>query len=310
MKPAPLLRLIRLPNLFTAPVDSMAGWYLAGAAAHAFNDSPLQAIATAFAVAATSILCYLGGIILNDLVDLEVDRIERPGRPLPSNAVSPRFALILSIVSFLAALALSPRIGGQTSLVLAALLILAVVLYNTVLKGTLAGLFAMGLCRGLNVLLGASAGILLGGPPIWVLAVAITVYVAGITAVSRGEARPGDRSDVWFGLFLFVAAFGLLAFVPTWHALWWGGPDPRYDAWDYVSFLGLTVVAVVLVRAVTRALRSGTPGDKQLAVKAGVLSLPFLHAAVVLCAGGWPMAIALITLGLTARLIARRLYVT
>ena len=35
---------------------------------------------------------YAAGMALNDLFDLEIDRAERPARPLPSGRVSPAFA--------------------------------------------------------------------------------------------------------------------------------------------------------------------------------------------------------------------------
>ena len=31
---------------------------------------------------------YAAGIVLNDVFDYEIDRVERPGRPLPSGRVS------------------------------------------------------------------------------------------------------------------------------------------------------------------------------------------------------------------------------
>src|SRR5579883_2424802 len=79
-KIAAYLRLIRLPNVLTAAADSLAGWLLAGGSlAEPGRWLPLTA---------ASMALYASGTALNDVFDLEVDRAERPGRPLPSGQVS------------------------------------------------------------------------------------------------------------------------------------------------------------------------------------------------------------------------------
>src|ERR1700677_320330 len=84
MKIRPWLQLIRLPNVLTAAADSLAGWLLAtGSAADPGRWLPL---------AAASIVLYASGTALNHVFDLEIDRAERPNRPLPSGQVSRRTA--------------------------------------------------------------------------------------------------------------------------------------------------------------------------------------------------------------------------
>ena len=77
------LQLVRLPNVVTAAADSLAGWLLvtgslaapAMASAACGLDGPLRV-----------------GDMLNDVFDFEIDRSERPDRPLPSGRVSKRTA--------------------------------------------------------------------------------------------------------------------------------------------------------------------------------------------------------------------------
>src|SRR6478735_6826850 len=83
----PYLQLIRLPNVFTAAADSLAGWLLVeGTFAHPERWLPL---------CGASMAIYAAGIALNDVFDYEIDLVERPNRPLPSGRVSRRFASVL-----------------------------------------------------------------------------------------------------------------------------------------------------------------------------------------------------------------------
>src|SRR5262245_65919965 len=80
----PYLQLIRLPNVFTAAADSLAGWLLVrGSLAAPERWLPLLA---------ASMVLYAAGIALNDVFDYAIDLQERPARPLPSGRVSRRFA--------------------------------------------------------------------------------------------------------------------------------------------------------------------------------------------------------------------------
>ena len=71
------LLLIRLPNVFTVPSNILAGYFAAITLAEA--DS-----AHLVALVAPSCLLYVAGIVLNDYFDIEIDKRERPFRPLPS----------------------------------------------------------------------------------------------------------------------------------------------------------------------------------------------------------------------------------
>src|SRR5271155_112320 len=79
-----LSQLIRLPNVLTAAADSLAGWLLGGGSlGEAGKWAPL---------AIASMVLYAAGMALNDVFDVEIDRQERPGRPIPSGRVSRSFA--------------------------------------------------------------------------------------------------------------------------------------------------------------------------------------------------------------------------
>ena len=49
----------------------------------------------------TVIFYNAGANSLNDFIDQKIDQLNRPNRPLPSKAVSPKYALVSSIILFI-----------------------------------------------------------------------------------------------------------------------------------------------------------------------------------------------------------------
>ena len=80
------LELMRLPNVFTAMADVAMGFLFVQPSDWQWDGwHDLWTLALLFA--ASSVL-YMSGIVLNDVFDLEIDRRQRPERPLPSGRVS------------------------------------------------------------------------------------------------------------------------------------------------------------------------------------------------------------------------------
>ncbi len=157
-----LLQLLRLPNLFTAVADPLAGWLLTGGRG------------TLLLPVATSAALYTAGIVLNDCFDYRLDCRERPERPLPRGDIPVSVAWTLGAVLFLTGLAL----GGVKALPLAALIIF----YNAVAKKIVwLAPVTLGACRACNFALGMG-----GFAPLWP-PVILGVYVAGLTLIARRE---------------------------------------------------------------------------------------------------------------------------
>ena len=74
----PYLELLRPANVVTALADVLAGYAVAG-----LGDRR----ALYWLLGATACL-YAGGVVLNDVFDRDIDRRERPERPIPSGRVS------------------------------------------------------------------------------------------------------------------------------------------------------------------------------------------------------------------------------
>ncbi|HEX6962239.1 MAG TPA: UbiA family prenyltransferase [Lacipirellula sp.] len=177
-------QLLRAANVFTAASNVIAGFLIVRG-----EWTPAKTLAL---LIGSSACLYLAGMVLNDVYDAELDALERPERPIPAGhisrttASSAGWALLTSgvLLAWLAAVTAGNPMPG----LLAVLLAFAIVRYDKVLKSTWAGPMAMGWCRVLNVLLGASiAGDLLRQP--WALAYAVLIgmYTVMITIVARSE---------------------------------------------------------------------------------------------------------------------------
>ncbi len=204
------LALLRVPNLFTVPGDVVAGFLLARPSAGAGELLSLALLI------APSLCLYAAGLVLNDWWDIDRDRIERPERPLASGQVAPSMALAVSIILMLLALCLA-AVVGTGALVAAAALSALVLFYNGAARRVpMLGFLTMGLCRGANLLLGASLAL----PDLLIVvataAAVETLYIAAVTAAAsretegmpRGPSRWAPAGVIAAGLGLFVLHSG------------------------------------------------------------------------------------------------------
>ncbi|OGF52538.1 MAG: hypothetical protein A2497_02005 [Candidatus Firestonebacteria bacterium RifOxyC12_full_39_7] len=180
------MEIVRPPNLFTVPGDVIAGALLAGMS----NAKILYLIPAAVC----SVIFYVSGLILNDYFDREKDKKERPFRPIPSGRINPVTALLAAICLIVIALIISILIGPDFFMA-AIILVLLIVVYNTFArKIPVAGFAVMGLCRGANIILGASLVSLSINTNVSIAALIETIYVAGLTAFAYNEVK-GNRAS-------------------------------------------------------------------------------------------------------------------
>ncbi|MBT3294916.1 MAG: UbiA family prenyltransferase [Verrucomicrobia bacterium] len=266
------LQLIRLPNLLTVPGDPLAGACLALAIQGGGRLTP------ALMVGAASLAFYTAGLIINDCCDLKEDRRQRPDRPLPSGHVARGHALGASLLLIVLALGLAWRVNplsGATAGALSGMILL----YNLLLKRSpLPGALAMGLCRGLSLLLGATA-VGTGRPGGMVLAAALllTLYISAVTLLADREHEAvtlGGRR--WWPLVAGVALLVLLLVVS--------------HGWGWLSLLPATVAGVSLLR-LGGALR-GTPAPQIVQSSIGRYIRLLLLVQAALCFVQFPAGTA------------------
>jgi len=281
--------LIRLPNLFTAAADVVAGIFIVRGT-HAPGAS--------FAGLLLCTLCiYAGGCVLNDLCDLEKDTRERPARPLPSGRVTRDQAWLLLTILFALGL-FGAFLAGWQSFSIAVILMIMVVSYDAWAKNNdLWGPAAMGVCRSLNLLLGLSLGFLSAGTAL-IFPVLHFIYVYSLTTLSRFEVAGnprGKRRIVLGGWLLAVAILMLMWSVETisGDALWF-----------------LVVLVLLTGPPLLTSLWQELPDSIGKAVGMMIICLPVLDAVYVAGTRGWTYALPVALLGPAALLLGRRFYVT
>jgi heme O synthase-like polyprenyltransferase len=211
------LELARLSN-----VPTVVSNVLVGAAIGVRGGSELSPPRVAVAAAAV-LLLYVAGMALNDVLDVEVDRIERPKRPIPSGRISRRNATIFIIGCMLVALALLASLGTSPLLV-GTVLAAAIILYDAAHRRFAASILVLGACRGLTYGLATSAIL---WPPPWpillTLACALALYVVSFSMVARVEMSgiSNPRRRLALALAPAAAAFAPLLILHPRAWSWW-----------------------------------------------------------------------------------------
>ena len=302
------LQLLRLPNVFTAMADVAMGFIfvrgVAGLGRNGFGD-----VAELAVLIVASSLLYMAGMVLNDWFDYDVDRHERPHRPLPSGQISRRAAARLgwgllaagiiaaSFAGFLAGF----LAGSIRPLSVALALAACIFLYDGLLKRTPLGPVAMGACRALNVLLGMAATSAAWQTANWLTAAAIGVYIVGVTFYAHGEAGRSARSRLLLGIAVMMSGIVLLAQLPAHIRLTMAGSN-----WQFFMML----LGVLIAWQCLRPVFDPRPNKVQMAVKQSILSLVLLDAAVTLGIAGPIAAIAVLALLIPAAALGQWAYST
>jgi 4-hydroxybenzoate polyprenyltransferase len=299
------LLLVRLPNVFTTPSNILVG-YLATTPPAEANGFHLAALMV------SSGLLYIAGIVLNDYFDVEVDRRERPSRPLPSGNISKERAMSIALMALAAANAIALAVS-PASLAVSAALTAAIIAYDYRLKRSPAGPFAMGSTRFLNVILGASpalsAAVASGGravpvPGIWAAAIfaatSLFVYIIAIMILSKKEAgneKPNTSAafSIIFAMIASIALAGIFLLQLQW-----------------VFLINLMIFAAVIVATYKRLITESSPDSNpvQQAIKNMVISIIILDSVFVSGMAGFPYGMATLVLIAPAILLAKKLYVT
>lgn len=302
----PYLQLCRFAAVFTALADIFLGYLLVHADLSPERDFGLLLVASAG--------LYLAGMVFNDVFDRRIDAAERPNRPIPSGRVSLKAAIWFGAVLLAIGVAAASLIGRQSAIV-AGILVGTIFLYDGVLKSTALGPLAMGACRFLNVILGASTAYdaAAGGSTsasVWAhpqlhVALALGIYIAGVTWFARHEAGVSNRWQL--GGALLIINFGLILLVAF--AVHWDDPAMVPRSWNTV--LILAAIGVIINRRVTSAIFDPVPAKVQASVRSLLMSLVMLDASLVFFANENRMyAFAVALLIIPAQALARYLAVT
>jgi UbiA prenyltransferase family protein len=179
------LQLARVSNTPTVVSNTVAGALLASTAA---------ATGTVVLVAVAIALFYTAGMVLNDVLDYEVDRRDRPERPLPSGRVS-RGSALVAVVGLLVAGELLLVLEGLEPALAGLGLIGLILIYDSWHKGNVLSPALMAACRAMVYVI---AGLAVAGElptELWGAAALLFAYVVGLTQVAKAEG--GTVLGLW-----------------------------------------------------------------------------------------------------------------
>ncbi len=145
------IRLLRPLNLLIGAFSVYIGAAIAGELRQTIN----------VATAALLVVCFNAGAnALNDYFDYEIDKVNRPNRPLSSGLVIRNAALVIGIVFFLIGAGLAFRLNLGAALLALFAALPAMILYTPLLKGQpVLGNFAVAFILGLTfIFTGAAVG--------------------------------------------------------------------------------------------------------------------------------------------------------
>jgi 4-hydroxybenzoate polyprenyltransferase len=277
-------------NVFAAYLVAMAYWATADGEVRAFQSLP-------FLLTLLASLClYHGGMVLNDCFDLEIDRRERPERPLPSGAAGIRAAWRLGWGLLVSGVILAYLVSVQT-FIIAAVLALAIVAYDSGKRRGWIAAINMGVCRYLNWIMAISAVGL-----DWKLAllpIPVFFYIVAVTRISQEEADACDRK-------ILAVPAALLAVAALCWMLWFG--IGLFS--DIAGAIALLLALAFLVRRFILLHRDFSTASVQAMVSALLYGIIPMDALFLASTGQRLAALLVLLLMLPGRWLGRFLYVS
>jgi len=275
------LRLMRPANIITSVADVLAGIAISGYLAN--QSFQIQNLIPILLLCFSTIGLYGGGVVFNDVFDAALDKIERPERPIPIGLITITEASAAGALMLIAGI-ISARISSPASGIIAFLIAVSALVYNKWGKHhSFLGPVNMGLCRGLNLLLGISI-VPSAVNNWWFLAVVPIIYIASITMISRGEVHGGSRNT------LYIAAlfYSIVIILILYFALIKGSV--------LFSLVFLLPFAWMIFNPLLKAIKEPAGKNIGKAVKAGVLALILMNAAWAAAFGALYLALVIILL--------------
>ncbi len=272
------LQLCRPANLPTSAADILAGLALAGFFDHfTIELGPLGGL-----LVLSSIFLYAGGVVLNDVFDIELDKVERPERPLPKGIIKIGEARIFGFGLLVIGLALAFLVTTMSGMI-AAILVFFILTYDSYSKNRkVLGPLNMGICRGMNLLLGMSVFAELGH---FKYAIIPIIYIAAITMISQGEVNGNNKKNIVFAGILYLIVVVIVLYFNT----------------DFVSNLGVShIFVLVFILSIgiplTKAYLKNTPSNIKKAVKAGVISIILLDSVIAVAHSNFAIGLVILAL--------------
>jgi 4-hydroxybenzoate polyprenyltransferase len=291
------LVLIRIPNLFTSPSNVIVGF----SQLVLLNNANW---ATLLILILTSLLLYTVGIVLNDYIDRQIDRRERPTRPLPSGRISARSALVVVVVATLSSVLAAAYVSSFT-LIIVLTIIGTIIAYDCWFKSSTFGHIVMALSRVLNIVLGFSPLLFLPFSNnndlirITVILASMFIYVFTISYLSKFETGALTKKINYPFALLSISSIPVVLVLFT---------ITGYFKIDLLFILPI-FIGMLLVTFGKRYIRFGANEAGKI-VKNLVLSIIILDSLFVSGSIGLVYGLSLLVFLIPAIILSKRFYVT
>lgn len=275
------LRLMRPANIVTAVADILAGIAISGFLGSEVVNY-LDHLLPVLCLCLATVGLYGGGVVFNDVMDAKLDEVERPERPIPSGIISMNQAIVLGsyllLVGILAAFTVS-RVTGFIALGITA----SALIYDKWGKHQAWGPINMGLCRGLNLLLGISI-VFPALEMYWWMGFIPVIFIAAVTYISRGEVHGGSAKMMRIAAVCYALVYGTMVALAYYN----------HHLWVALPFVVLFIVMINWPLIV--ALKEPTGPNIGKAVKGGIIALIAMNAAWVAVFSSVPHALFVLLL--------------
>jgi 4-hydroxybenzoate polyprenyltransferase len=320
--------LIRFPNVFTTPSDILVGYFSTTSVPVAGAAEIMQLIALMI----SSGLLYVAGIVLNDYFDTETDKRERPFRPLPSGNIQSRDAIIIALGALGTANIIAFAIG-PASLAISIMITVTIFAYDYWLKHGIAGPFAMGGARFLNVIFGASpaisAALVVGHVSVngvaflqlqivTFAAASLFAYVTVITILSKNETKVINQERT--NLFPFSIVCIIIALIIAIDLLLGGRLKWSFlvNLLIFVAIMIITFKPYIALSNIHRKKKSERNYEDEVAstpsiqktIRNMVISIIVLDSVFVSGTGGLVYGLATLLLIAPTIILAKKMYMT
>jgi geranylgeranylglycerol-phosphate geranylgeranyltransferase len=277
-----LFDLTRAGNAVAASLLTFTGAFVASESLAVLGANWLQVVAAVVATAGAT----GAGNAVNDYFDREIDRINRPDRPIPRGAVTPRQALWFSVALFGVAV-VGTLLVPLAAQVIAVVNLAALVAYTKLFKGLPGvGNLVVGYLTGSTFLFGGAAVGNLDGAVVLFLLAGVATLTREIVkdvedlAGDREEGlrtlpiAVGERPALWLGVAVMAAAVVASAY-------------PFLTGAFGLAYLLLVVPAdAVMLGASVLSFRDPSAGQRRLKLGMYLAAVAFVAGRTAVILGG------------------------
>lgn len=278
-KASAYLRMARPAGMVTSMADVIAGVAIAGR----FESGLVKNFVNILLLCAGTAFLYAGGAIYYTIFNAKQDAIDPPNRDIPSGELSPRLVKPIGFILLLMGIALADM-GSNLAGFIAFAIAFFILIYAKLAKSSpiFSPLF-LGICRGLNLILGISL-VAFEMQSWWFLALVPIIYTYAVALIAYAKNSKHTKQDLQIGAILYAAALGAILY--------------QANANGELETTGIVIVAFALFILVplSNAIRYPSVGHIEKAAKAGTRYFILMDVAWSITFNSWLAAAIIVVL--------------